>query len=177
MKSMVFAILTAGALVAQADSYMYWMIDEDATVEGAVLPSSSFSAKVVAINGKEWVQGGGTYLALAPDLATAAAGGEPMMSMAGAIAGIPYVANLASTGSGWTYFVELYNDGGIFAHSSAMPYDQGSVAAMGDMAVPGKMSLAMSFVAAAPVPEPTSALLMLLGCAGLALRRRRPTKG
>lgn len=175
-KTILFSVLF-GACAVQAD-YLYWMIDYDAKVDDTPIAGNAYTAKVVAFQGESWASTGGTYLNLLGSL-----GGTEILGSQGVNVtvggGYPYFANLAtSAGSGWTYFVELYNDGGIFAHSESMPYSQASVVTMSDMAVPTmKLHLAQTFAAAArPVPEPTSAMLMLMGFAAMALRRRRPAK-
>lgn len=175
-KTILFSVLF-GACAVQAD-YLYWMIDYDAKVDDTPIAGNAYTAKVVAFQGESWASTGGTYLNLLGSL-----GGTEILGSQGVNVtvggGYPYFANLAtSAGNGWTYFVELYNDGGIFAHSESMPYSQSSVVAMSDMAVPTmKLHLAQNFAAAArPVPEPTSAMLMLMGFAAMALRRRRPAK-
>lgn len=174
-KTILFSVLF-GACAVQAD-YLYWMIDYDAKVDDTPIAGNAYTAKVVAFQGEEWASTGGTYLNLYNELGGSNLGNDGVNVTVGG--GYPYFANLAtSAGSGWTYFVELYNDGGIFAHSESMPYSQSSVVTMSDMAVPSmKLHLAQNFVAASrPVPEPTSAMLMLMGFAAMALRRRRPAK-
>ncbi len=81
-----------------------------------------------------------------------------------------------TAGDAYTYYTVIFND----AVDSA---DYFMITAEKAATVPSSGSLAMSFgsqasnswvaMGSSPVPEPTSGLLMLLGMAGLALRRRR----
>ena len=179
MKKVILFSVLAFALGAFADdSYIYWMVANDATYEGEALDFSSgkWSAKVRAIEGTTWSKAGdgATYL----DIHTAPNGGSEVGSSVGMevanfhgdFGNTPYYVSLATAaGQNWTYFVELYNDGAIFAYSEGLPYSEAGIATFSGIGVPSKWSVA-SFAA---VPEPNSALLLLIGCAALALRRRK----
>ena len=183
MKQIVLALALAGVFCASAaeDSFLYWMVgDTDGApkLDGNTI-QGPYKAKVVALEGsletQDWVyQGtGGNYLNLYYDMSDAALVGK-VVTLPGNGSNLSYFAGLGNTASGgWTYFIELYNDaGGIFAHSEALPYNEQSIAYLSTMRTPGTLWNVTAFVPAA-VPEPNSALLMLIGCAALALRRRK----
>ena len=177
MKKLIFLSAFAALLNASAeDSYLYWMVPDNATgVEGFSIADGTYTAKIRAIQNGEWEYGAGQYL----NIYSSVNGGLGQVLENGATVtfgsnadNLPYFVNLASAvGENWKYFVEIYNDSGIFARSD-LPYSQESIVTLAGIGTPGKLLAPATFVPAA-VPEPNSALLMLIGCAALALRRRK----
>lgn len=185
MKKLLFFIALAGTLggfAASTDSYILWMVDKTATGTergGASIDGKSYTAKVVALDSNtSWTDqaDGKNYLTLySIDNTGTQIDGYTGVSVGirSAVSGIQnlqYFANVAGYTGGYTYFVELWNEGGVVARSEGLPYEQASIAALADISTPGTLWAPKTFVAA---PEPNSALLLLIGCATLALRRRK----
>jgi len=85
---------------------------------------------------------------------------------------------ITSTGESGSYYIVLANDDGFVASSllSATAYTDPTMshdAASWTISVASTPLSSASMTSFSAVPEPTSGLLMLLGVAGLALRRRR----
>ena len=173
-KLMAMAIVALGAFAASAveESFLYWMIDTtDETLNQFTYNKVMVCAYETTADGLE---AEGTPLTLYYGNGNAA--GEVVGKVA-ATSGLSLYAGLASmSGSSFSYVVELFNDGAKVGKSGPLAFSQamansyiatvssfGSVPAMGTWAAGG-------FTA---VPEPNSALLLILGCAALGLRRRK----
>lgn len=183
MKKLILLLALAGTLsVSAEDSYIYWMVPENASGTGrdGLALTGSYTAKIVAFgSGAGWAESGGTYLTIR---SSSADNGFAIKENGATVTigadNVPYFASIATaSGSGWTYFVELWNDGGVngsgqvVARSEGLPYSEATIVALSGLSAPGAQAWApMAFV---PAPEPNSALLLLIGCAALALRRRK----
>lgn len=178
MKKLIFLFALAALLNASAeDSYLYWMVSDKATgVDDFSIADGTYTAKIRAIQGGEWEYGAGQYL----NIYSSVNGGLGQELKNGATVtfgtgadNVPYFVNIASAvGDNWKYFVEIYNGAEIFARSNELPYSQESIVTLAGIGTPGKLLAPAVFIPAA-VPEPNSALLILIGCAALALRRRK----
>lgn len=159
------AALSFGAMAN--DSYLYWMVGNDLTwKEGTAPDYSQMAVGVLDASGQNvgylncFGYGG------------SGAGGNLVDKGSGA-----WYANLGSYASGsYSFYIELFNDNmdfvgrsqDILSYNSALAYTT-TFGTSQPLATPWAPS---SFTTAA-VPEPNSALLILLGCAGLALKRKK----
>ena len=170
--AIALAMVSFGAFAN--NSFMYFMLDEGAKIGDVLLDDTiSYGVKVKAIQGSDpaWSATDGVYLDLYYgnwDSAT-----DQKLTGVEVDEGnyIVELTNAMPTDS-YTYFIELYND------SSVSPFAQGKlnytaemIGSMRGMSVPtAGVAMMTQFT---PTPEPTSGLLLLIGTAALALRRRR----
>ena len=169
MKRILSVLLVLGALSASAeDSYLYWML-------GSTDPYGS-PADYNIVKVKGFSEGGDSgYLTVyAPDATTdsgLSATGLDQLTYGQASSGALY-ALLATSGAPYSSFViELYNESQFVAQSSALDYN--TALANYYIATENSLTLPQAWVPTSfATPEPNSAMLMLLGCAALCLRRR-----
>lgn len=171
-KVLMFAMILGAASVFAADSYLYWLPpDETMGLNG------NYTAKVIANTGAwawngDGTGGAGTYLNLYNGV------GESLGKTAGVEFGASadngtFFANAAEYTDGYTYYIELWNAQGVLEGiSDGLAYSSAGLGALAGMGTPGTLWQGMNF-AAAPIPEPNSGLLMLIGCALLGLRRKQ----
>ena len=161
MKKLIVSALMAlscGVLFAE-DMYLCWMIDTGATLDGVQSDLSGYTVKITS--------GGEPYLNLYEQdgslntLGYTPGGGE--------VQGLDTLARITGYESS-SFFVELYNEAGAKMYTSEILSNIGAyTSTMEGMSRPAGTYGFTTFTA---VPEPTSGLLLLLGVAGLALRRK-----
>jgi len=184
-KTIIGFLFVLGALVLRAnDSYIYWL--QDTATGNGVSVGGTYTARLVAIDNSkysEWQYGAGTYLTLykageggTPNTATDYTSAQMNLADGGNTPRYADITSILGKGS-YTYFVELFNEQNeIFARSTEGLSSENASAYVyttdTGMAIPANGFTAPVFMAAS-APEPTSGLLLLLGSAILALRRKR----
>lgn len=159
--------LTCGVLFADTDMYLYWMISDKAGFtdqKGQAVSDNmnSYNARILVAGTAD------TYL----DLYEYKGGQDGVKSYsAGGIQGWDMLARVTGC-ENQSFLVELFNSDGAAYRSAAVSY--GALGAY-ISSMEGKSTPAdtYSFESFRAVPEPTSGLLLLLGIAGLALKRKR----
>ena len=174
-KSIFLAVLLAAIGASASDSYLYWMVTTTGT-KGADSFDYNY-ARIKAVDG-----GTETYLSIYEadfdqPLEVGGVSGVSKSTVddyAGFGSSAGFYASLAGINlSTASFIVELYNDDGKFL---AQSFNDGSYGTVSGMIYNGGISIppAMPWKAGSfDIPEPSSGLLMLLGMAGLALRRKK----
>ena len=174
-KLLLIAVLTLASGVFAADQYLYWMLPDAITLQDeSGTPVSYEYARVGVMNNSSGENAG--YLSLYGD------GGEDYgtdMYWRNPDGESPLYAKIEPTtfGSGYSYYIELLNDSSTFVGRSTdmLSYVdvQKYLATFGTGAgVDASWVSNGSTFTTQAIPEPTSGLLLLLGVAGLALRRK-----
>ena len=162
MKKIIALIALLGAATAFADtfgsdSYLYWMIDNTGSFEWTTARASI---------------GGGDYLTIARE---GVISGTKSMTKADATSDFFYNwAALAGYESAQSMVIELYNGSEFVAESDALLLSDAA-----QYIVNNRMGTGLASVATFGnfhIPEPNSAMLMLVGAALLGLKRKRAKK-
>ena len=174
MKSSIFALAFVGTLLSASadDGYLYWMID---TTEAAGYNYDS--VRIKAMDGDSdvgylnfYYEDGGAMQSLAVG-DTLTTDNDSLAAYQSASGGGLYAGVVQP---GYSYIIELWNDSAAVQQSvlSADTAQQYITYVSGGMFTPGASGAwtASNFT---PVPEPNSAVMLLVGCAMLALRRRK----
>ena len=160
--------LTCGVLFAEdKDMYLYWMIDSGATLEDRSGNADSFNKYGVRIAYSDSGKSG--YLNLY-DYDGAA--GVESFEDATHVQGWDTLAGVGGLGDSTSFLVELFNGDELAYRSDSVSYGTlgAYISSMKGQARPADTYAFSNFMA---VPEPTSGMLLLLGIAGLALKRKR----
>lgn len=177
-KVLMFAMMLGAVSVFAADSYLYWLVPDQVTPTGGSALNGDYTAKVIANTGAwawntEGDGGAGTYLNLYNGVGEALGGTTATVAFGAEADNGTFFANaLGSMGDSYTYYIELWNDSTLVAISDGLTYSAAGLGALAGLGTPGTLWQGMNF-AAAPIPEPNSGLLMLIGCALLGLRRKQ----
>jgi len=172
MKRFLFGLIIAATFSVQAETYLYWMIDT------AAARSAGFdykAAKLVASQSSTWSWAAdANYLSPYGSDGAVSVTKQQIADADGM--GDGFYSALGSDTTGRTYFIELLADSGsVLAYSEGLSYaSASSYLSSLTQFDPGASSLwTASTFTTAPIPEPTSGMMLLLGVAALALRRRR----
>lgn len=158
-KIVLFVIVAAFAVIAQATE-LWWFVAENVQVDGAAAPTWNTATVYASNSGNNF---GG---------ASIGSWSKEDLDFGGGVGFTELDSVYAS--SGYSFYIELLNSTERIATSSAVSYDdllqQGAIASS-MQSTPSVYQF--SNFSTQVVPEPTSGLLMLIGLAGLALKRKR----
>lgn len=169
MKKSIFSIALMASLLASAtdDSYLYWMVNVEEN-------NWDYNYEVKVLGKTSSKEDTGTFLNLYYGDATPAGMsiGRDLLQDYKQDPGAGFYAGFASNAGYTSYVIELLSDNNdllgrwTWADAAVETY-----IAQNGIKPPSLAPLTMSM--ALPAPEPSSGLLLLLGLAGLALRRRK----
>ena len=155
----VLLILGATTVAFAEDSYLYWMIGDNVssyTYDTVVVKGGDTALDIYYLNG--------TLIGDSVSKSTVDMYARADMGLYAALGSDPTYSS---------YAIELYNEGSFVAVSSPLL----SEALASHITTHNSMTLPTAWVASSfAIPEPNSAMLLLLGCAALGLRRRRQLK-
>lgn len=166
---MMLSVLAMAFGAFAEDSYLFWMVGDTSKPDSTTEKWDYSYAKVAYIDSSD----NKGYLNLYyGDGAEMSGGATYSVVQAYQDTGMGFYAKFAENVTYSSFIVELFNDSNAFvAQSQALTYsDAASYVAMNGIGAPANMVWAATSY---NVPEPNSALMLLLGSAILALRRRK----
>lgn len=172
-KLIAILMVTLGVSSLYADeSYLWWMIDAAGEYSGSWDTGWEY-ARIAAIK-----EGETHYLNIYSGDGTATSDGQGYISANygdGTTKDV-YAAALGSytLGDGWTYALEVYNSdhGWNGMSDGSLPSNIGDYVSIGKTDIPSDI-FNFGGMPYSAVPEPNSAMLLLLGLSALALRRKQ----
>lgn len=172
MNKLLAVLLASVALGASADdSYLYWMVESNYTWKETQPTDKIAYARVGVLDNSTGKNAG--YLTI-----FAQAGDATGHKGVSDFAGNSLYASLGDYAKeGYSFYIELFNDSSKSLGRSENVLDYSK--AMADyvynlgISTPPSTPWQVGSFTTQSIPEPSSALLMLLGCAGLALKRKK----
>ena len=174
MKKLIFSLALIASTVASADSFLYWMVGEGQSYDYARIYAKTGENTGSYLN---IYDGGFDYAYNEKGITAEQGGGGSVLKNTVDEArtyGEGFYAALAGINpSDATFIIELYNDSNQFISQTSMSGSQlASYVYNGGTTIPTAVS-PWGVSSTYAIPEPSSGLLMLVGCAVLGLRRRK----
>lgn len=170
-KILMMLFLLGGFSAAAEDSYLYWMVGDTGSYV------DSYNKVVVRALDSSGNTIDPVLNIYAPDADSSTGLSDSYGSVTKAQANMGALYAGLATGQPYSSFViELYNDSSFVAQSAALSLSDATanyIVNNNSMSLPVVSPWAATSFA---IPEPNSAMLLLLGCAALGLRRRRQLK-
>jgi hypothetical protein len=171
--------LSLGAF-ADSDSYLYWFVQDSVTWKTGDTAANYDTVRIGVLNssGDKVTDNSGSavYLSLYSITDTSKSYDSMGLDRDSGLGNSGYAALGTYAGEGYSYYIELLNDTTFAGRSvDTLAYSSAATWILTDIsqtAIPSSAWSSATYTTA-PVPEPTSGMLLLFGLAGLALRRKR----